>query len=408
VPATITIEAERALAIAEGSALSKQLESRCVRGVTGAESWENQLQKWCERGVLERGYKRRPRKVVSKQQHRRLTDLARAKNLPPKVDTGEDLIRLGERVWQDRRMMSKAVEMWSEGMSGGAVRQAQCSSIGWVKQCKHGHLWHRTFRCGLRFCPLCMSSIYESLYYDALNRLAPVAGRLVPEWPVTGRCPLRVIAKVDFAIRNDGHMPSTEKVRWFNRAIRRFFIRLARRSGWRKGDWGAAWCAESGPGNSNLHAHAVFCGPWIEQRGRQASALWSDVVGEFAIVSVKAAKSFSHALRHAIKYPAASWKYFLASPERLASLEKAFYTVKRFHAVGAFYNPPGDEKVPPFILAPYDKCPTCGSQLEDLSVPRWFSLHELMRMGSQDFGTWERNQRLLGIVPRGLVESGSP
>ena len=110
---------------------------------------------------------------------------------------------------------------------------------------------------------------------------------------------------------------------------------------------------------------------------------------------MKAAKSFRHALRHAIKYPAASWKYFSASPERLASLEKAFYTVKRFHTIGAFYNPPSDVKVPPMVLVPYDKCPICESRLEELRDLRWRSLHELLRMGSKDLGAWQRNERLM-------------
>jgi hypothetical protein len=241
-----------------------------------------------------------------------------------------------------------------------------------------------------------MSSVYEALFYDAVERLDPVAARLVPDWPIKGGCPLRVIAKIDFTIRNDGQMPSAEKVRWFNKAIRKFFIRLAKMNGWRKHEWGAAWCAEFGPGNTNLHAHAVYCGSFIQQKNREASALWSKVVGEYAIVSVKAAESFRHALRHAIKYPAASWKYFSASSERLAALEKAFYTVKRFHTVGAFYNPPSDPKVPPIVLPQYDKCPTCGSPLVEIPDPRWQTLHELMRMGSKDFRAHQREQRLLG------------
>jgi hypothetical protein len=383
----------------ESASLEAELVARSLPGASGADVWNSRLHDWRARGVLDSRYSRRPRKTVTKRRRRTLTDLARAKNLPPKVETGGELIRLGEMVWQDRAMLAKAVEMWNSRMSSGAVRQAQCSRIGWARRCKaHGHLWHQVFRCGLRFCPLCMSSVYESLFYEAVERLDPVASRLVPEWPVKGSRPRRVIAKIDFTIRNDGQMPSAEKVRWFNRAIRRFFVRLARQSQWRKGDWGAAWCAEFGPGNTNLHAHAVFCGPWIDQKNREASALWSKVLGEYAIVSVKAARSFRHALRHAIKYPAASWKYFAASPERLASLEKAFYTVKRFHAVGAFYNPPRDPKVPPTVLPPYDKCPTCGSQLVEIPDPRWLSLHELMRMGSKDFGSWQREQRLLGNV----------
>ena len=406
---TIQVESERVRAIVHNSATNARGErdqrmgasmgSRGIPGVTGAEVWARRIEGWNERGVLRRGYSRRKRVTVSDRPRRKLTDEQRAK-LPPKVQTGEELVLLGDRVWQDRAMAAKAVEMWEAEMSAGAVRQMQCSRIGWVRRCKHDHTWHRVFRCGLRFCPLCMASVYESLFHDAIERLGPVASCLVPEWPVAGHRPLRVIAKIDFTVRNTGKMPRAEEVRGFNRAIRRFFVRLARRNGWRKGEWGAAWCAEFGPGNTNLHAHAVFCGPWIEQKGREASALWSEVVGEYAIISVKAAKSFQHALRHAIKYPAASWKYFTASPERLASLEKAFYTVRRLHCIGAFYNPPRDVKVPPTILLPYDKCPTCGSPLEELDAPRWFSLDELMRIRSRDLGAWERSERLLGRDPR--------
>lgn len=400
---TLTIEARRNEFVLESAGMEAALASRTVPGATGGEVWRKCVQEWRDRGVLDSSYLRRPRKTVAKKT-RKLNELERAKNLPPKVSTGEELIRLGEEVRQDRAMLAKAVEMWDAGLSSGAVRQAQCSRIGWARQCKGGHFWHQTFRCGLRFCPLCMSAVYESLFYDAIERLDSVATSLVPVWPVTGSCPRQVIAKIDFTIRNNGVMPSAEKVRWFNRAIRNFFVRLARQNGWRKSDWGAAWCAEFGPGNTNLHAHAVFCGPWIQQKGREASGLWSKVVGEYAILSIKAAKSFRHALRHAIKYPAASWKYFSASPERLATLEKAFYTVKRFHTIGAFYNPPTDPKVPPTILAAYDKCPTCGSALLELKTPRWLTLNELLRIGSKDLRSFQRQERLLG---NGTAKTGT-
>jgi hypothetical protein len=397
---TLTTKASHTEFALESAAMESDLASRTVPGATGAEVWRKHVEQWANRGVLDAVYSRRPRKTVAKTKPRKLSDLERAKKLPPKVTTGIELVELGEKVWQDRSMLAKAVEMWGAGMSSGAVRQAQCSRIGWARRCKaQGHPWHQIFRCGLRFCPLCMSSVYESLFYEAVERLEHVASLLVPEWPIKGKCPVRVIAKIDFTIRNDGQMPSTEKVRWFNKAIRKFFVRLAKLNGWKKNEWGAAWCAEFGPGNTNLHAHAVFCGPWIQQKGREASALWSKVVGEYAILSIKAAKSFRHALRHAIKYPAASWKYFSASPERLAALEKAFYTVKRFHTIGAFYNSPTDPKVPPIILPPYDKCPTCGSQLVEIADPRWLTLNELMRMGSRDYRAYQREQRLLGNGP---------
>src|SRR5713101_2955176 len=170
-------EAERVTAIVGSAVMEAALQSRCVPGITGAELWSRRVEAWRERGVLERDYSRR-RCVVSQRcschpnmrrcpnrLRSKMGDIQRAK-LPPKVQTGEELVRLGESVWQDRAMLAKAVEMWDAGMSAGAVRQAQCLRIGWVKQCKaHHHLWHFMFRCGLRFCLLCMAFVYESLFY---------------------------------------------------------------------------------------------------------------------------------------------------------------------------------------------------------------------------------------------------
>ena len=183
----IAFQSEHARIAAESVAMEVALASRSIAGATGASVWKSRLDHWQVRGVLERIYSRRPRKTEAQSKRKKLTDLRRARNLPPVVTTGAELIELGEKVWQDRAMLAKAVEMWDDGMSSGAVRQVQCSRIGWARQCKaNGHLWHQVFRCGLRFCPLCMPSVYESLFYEAIARLAPVADRLVPEWPVVG------------------------------------------------------------------------------------------------------------------------------------------------------------------------------------------------------------------------------
>ncbi len=366
---------------------------------TGAEVWAAKLEAWQERGVLDLPYKYRST-VAPRKRPRRLTDAQRAK-LPPRVFSGGELLELGGACWQDRTLIAKGIEMWDRGMCAGAIRQVQCSRIAWVVLCeRESKLWHRTFRCCLRFCPSCMASVYEGLFQEVHGRLVSVAARLVPKWPVQGHRPRWVIANLDFTIRNTGEMPDHNQVRWFNRCIRKFFVRLAKQNGWARGKWGAAWCAEFGPGNTNLHAHAVFCGPWIEQKGRQASALWSAVVGEFAILSVKAARSFHHALRHAIKYPAASWKYFQASPERLADLERAFYTVRRLHTVGAFYAPMrGAEKVIEVRDFSRGQCPDCGHRLVELPDSRWRTMHEVMRMGSLDLGARERADRLLEREP---------
>ena len=191
---TIQTEPGRPAAIVEDVAMWAALESRSMPGLTGADLWTDRLARWRERGVLDRAYSRQPRRCISEKRRSKLDDVQRAK-LPPKVESGQQLVELGKAVWQDKTMVAKAVEMWDVGMSAAALRQVTCSRIVWVRQCKrYGHLWHRVFRCGLRFCPLCMSSVYEALFYEAVARLESVAGRLVPEWPVSGHCPLRVIA----------------------------------------------------------------------------------------------------------------------------------------------------------------------------------------------------------------------
>ncbi len=173
---TFQPDSERVALIVESAAMEAGLAARSIPGVTGTDVWNTRVRQWRERGVFEQPYSRRPRKSVGKRKRRLISDLRRAKNMPPKVETGEELIRLGEKVWQDRAVLAKDLEMCELKMSAAAVRQAQCSRIGWVRECKaHGHLWHRVFRCGLRFCPLCMSSVYEALFYEALERLAPVA-----------------------------------------------------------------------------------------------------------------------------------------------------------------------------------------------------------------------------------------
>jgi len=97
--------------IVESAAMEVALASRSIPGATGAEVWRGRLDRWRERGVLERTYSRRPRKTVTKRKRRALTDLQRAKSMPPRVESGEELVRLGENVWQDRAMLSKAVDV---------------------------------------------------------------------------------------------------------------------------------------------------------------------------------------------------------------------------------------------------------------------------------------------------------
>jgi hypothetical protein len=119
---TLTTKASDIEFALESAAMEADLASRTVPGATGEEVWMRRVEAWANRGVLDTVYSRRPRKTVGKTKPRKLSDLERAKKLPPKVTTGTELVELGEKVWQDRSMLAKAVEMWSAGMSSGAIR----------------------------------------------------------------------------------------------------------------------------------------------------------------------------------------------------------------------------------------------------------------------------------------------
>jgi hypothetical protein len=297
----------------------------------------------------------------------------------PRIANSEELRELGREHGAEESAIEQAVLMFDAGMKSKAIRLVLCRLLGRRANCPEGHNFFIAYKCGNRYCRFCMPAVFQALFDELLSRLGPIAERLVPEWPVVGHAPRRVIAKIDFTVPNPGRMATPEEVRLFNRDIRRFFLTLARRMGWRKGDWGAAWCCEFGPGNTNLHAHGVYCGPFIPQKGKEASGLWSEIRGEESFVSVKAARSFQHALRHAVKYPAADWKYFHSTPERMASLEIAFDRARRVHAVGAFYNPPREKEEPE--SAGLGACPICGSPLGYAMGSAWQSVSDFTRDG---------------------------
>jgi len=210
------------------------------------------------------------------------------------------------------------------------------------------------------------------------SRLRPLVEGLLQHRPGDHRP--RVLAKLDITTRNVGEMPSAENVRQFNKDIRRFFRAIERELGISRRDYGVLWCCEFGSGNTNLHAHGVYVGPALPQRGRELSSLWAAIRADGSrIVSIKRAKSFEAALGHALKYPS---KFFNAAPARLVELEVAFDRVRRVHALAAFYNPkiqrePGEEG--PIEVG---HCPICGDLL--LDAPGYHFISDLRSEGRRD------------------------
>jgi hypothetical protein len=187
-------------------------------------------------------------------------------------------------------------------------------------------------------------------------------------------------------------------VKFLNKSIRRFFRAVEKQFGVSRKHYGVLWCDELGGNNTNVHAHAVYVGPWLPQKHKELSRLWAAITrdGSF-IVSIKYAKSFPAALMHALKYPA---KFAQKStPQRRAELEKVFHRTRRVHSLAAFYNPKHPETSSEPSSVPGLRCPICN---ERVSEPNgWRPMTELEAKGLQDIRELHRHKK------RDLVLGGS-
>ena len=320
----------------------------------------------------------------------------------PVVSDGAVKFPLAQKVGASGEQLAQAAAMYAVGLKTKAQRKAHCSVLGERRDCisNSDHRFYVPYRCGNRYCATCGPHIFAHLFAK-YRLLEGVARSLVPHWPVHGHRPARVIAKIDFTIHNTGEMPGPEAVKKFNQDIRKFFQLLERKLGISRKDYGVLWCDEFGGSNTNLHAHGVYAGPFLSQKKKELSDLWSEVVGERAFVSIKAARSFPAALAHALKYPG---KYVRNStPERLAELEKAFHRVRRVHALRRFYNvKPGDALEPPENWAGSNSCPLCGGSLGKILGWHLRPIPELEKEGVKNMEDVRREMaRERAFGPRG-------
>ncbi len=262
-----------------------------------------------------------------------------------------------------------------------AKRQAWCGIIGRRTDCSNsrcGKKFFKPFACRLRYCTRCGGKAFRELYAKHMGRLAIVVQDLLRHRHVD--CRARVIAQIDITLRNTGKMPTADQARSFNKKIRRLFRQIEKRLEISRSDYGFGWMDEFGSGNSNLHAHGVYVGPYLPQQ--LLSQLWQEITGDSYIVSIKAAPSFEKALSHALKYPSKFWD---APPARLVELEKAFHKVRRFHALARFYNPPETRNEPGMESDAKDeakRCPCCGSYLrKSITMTRWAWVSVLVSEG---------------------------
>jgi hypothetical protein len=186
-------------------------------------------------------------------------------------------------------------------------------------------------------------------------------------------------------------MPLAQEVRAFNKAIKKFFRLAEREFDIDRKSYGVIYCDEFGGKNTNLHAHAMYAGPFLPNHDKELSALWKKACAGTAfdgsfIVSIKRATSFAAGLAQALKYTA---KFVSRSePGRLAELEAVFHGIRRVHSLAAFYN-----ALPKEVPAPEESsaCPICGAAL--VRVSAWCPLPMLRKEGLQDLIEMRRQAR---------------
>lgn len=291
---------------------------------------------------------------------------------------GEWLPHLASRI--PARQSEQARLLLENGLKNKARRQAWCGILARPIDCVENreHKFFQRSRCFNRYCPNCRPLCFRELFAKHM-RLFPVIERLLH---LPSRHDIRVLAKLDITTKKLGRMPTREEVREFNRDVRKLFRVIEKHFGISRKEYGALWCCEFGRMNENLHAHAVYCGPWIRQK--TLSRMWAEVRGDGSfIVSIKRANSFQAALSHALKYPS---KFFDAPATRLVDLELAFDRVRRVHAVAAFYNPQIEREPGEDTKLLNGTCPICRGLLgEPFRAKRgWAFADELEREGRQD------------------------
>jgi hypothetical protein len=304
--------------------------------------------------------------------------------------------------------LAKAVALYNLGLKKKAQREIACGLLGGEVRCKHGHRFRVTYRCGDRFCVDCAELYGRALFARALARIEPVAKVLCPCWPAhEGERPERVMAKIDFTLRNCGELSTFTRQRALGRSIKKFFRVVERKFGITREQYGVAVHMETSGGNMP-HAHAFYVGPWLPNKKKELSLIWRAVSpdGSF-IVSIKTARNVAQGLAHATKYPRKLVQQ--STPERLAELEKSYGGVRMFRLLGAF-----DKRISERVLAKNNSdqpvqivmekrsgrlCPLCG---EPVSLPEaWRLLADLDHLRDIDELQREMNRERVFAGPHG-------
>ena len=257
------------------------------------------------------------------------------------------------------------------GLAHKANRYIDCARRGYRLRCEgpDQHEFFSPLYCDLRFCPRCAPRRFARLY----ARHAPVLD-FIRHNSRRGF----LLREITLTSTNTGELTS-EQIKKFNQDVKRTLKALM------KGvqGWGALVVDEVGFNNTNLHAHILFYGPYIEQP--RLAAVWHEVSGHQVAWINRARVAGSRALLHLLKYVS---KPPADDPEIIGRLEVAFHGTKRVHALGLFYNfNRGDTDGAP---SEWQTCPKCGAKL--VALPGLQSVSELKAGGLSFIGDFPRKR----------------
>jgi Replication protein len=229
-----------------------------------------------------------------------------------------------------------------------ANRLMECCRYAYRYECK-GPEKHKLFSpiyCDSRFCPRCAPRQFARL----IEKYEPIL-RAISAHKQAGF----QLREITLTTRNTGSL-NRSQIKQFNLDVKKCLKLLM--SGVK--GWGVIWCDEVGFDNTNLHAHILFYGPYIDQ-GHLAE-VWKKVSDHEVVYISEARRSGSKALIHMLKYVS---KPPSNDPSHIGLLEVAFHKVRRVHTLGLFYKFAGND--PDHLHNEWNTCPHCGAELMKLT-----------------------------------------
>jgi hypothetical protein len=275
------------------------------------------------------------------------------------------------------------------GLKDKAARHLDCARKGYLMRCETGHEFYSAFHCDLRYCAICSPRQFARL----VEKHSPVL-----EFVAQQKRPGFRLRSITFTSENLGTL-TRDQIREFNDQVKQTLHALTKKA---KG-WGEIWVDEVGFNNTNLHAHGLFYGPYIDHK--RLAAVWRRISGHKIVWIKKAKGDGQQALLYALKYVS---KAPTDDPAMIGLLEVAFHKARRVHAVGSFYNfgknhSPNDESEEGQERndgTDCRQCPKCGSTLRIIREKR--DVKELERNGISRWKHSRGSQGWLGSGSGGL------